>query len=216
MGEIKRLRIALRDLVALSTLPAAWAGQDPAAIAAGLTDVLSSALQLDFVFVRLLDQAGSVPVDVTRGNAWRAFPDWLDAHAGDVRHASRKIVIANVGNCTRQFRGLVLPIGFDAIGGFVAVASERADFPTETDHLLLSVAINHAALAFQTAQVVQDLRHAQEALRRARDELETKVMERTCELRRTGAELQTILDASPMGMVLVRQDRTVQRCNAAF
>ena len=43
-----------------------------------------------------------------------------------------------------------------------------------------------------------------------------KVTERTGELHRTGAELQTILDASLVGMVLIRQDHTVQRCNAAF
>jgi PAS domain S-box-containing protein len=216
LGEIKRLRIALRDLVALSTLPAAWAGRDPATIAAGLTEVLANALQLDFVFVRLLDGPEGIPVDVTRGSAWQCFPDWLETNLSHVRRTSRKTVIANVGNGTGPYRGMVLPIGFEAVGGFVAVASERTDFPTETDQLLLSVAINHAALAFQSAQLVQDLRQAEDELRRARDELETKIMERTCELRRTGAELQTILDASPVGMVLVRRDHTIQRCNAAF
>ena len=214
--EINRLRIALRDLVALSTLPAAWAGRDPASIAAGITDVLSSAMQLDFVFVRLIDRVAGIPVDVTRGDAWQDFHDWLDEHLSDVRRSSRGAVIAHVGNCARGYRGLVLPIGFEAIGGVVAVASRRVDFPTETDRLLLSVATNHAALAFQSAQLVQDLRHADEELRRARDDLETKVTERTGELRRASAELQTIFDAAPLGMVLIRSDHTVQRCNAAF
>jgi PAS domain S-box-containing protein len=214
--EIQRLRIALRDLVALSTLPAAWAGRDPATIAAGLTDVLASALQLDFVFVRLLDPNGGAPVEVTKGKGWSSLPTLVDAQAGALTRKPRKDVITNLGDCAERYRSLITPIGFDGVGGLVAVASDRPNFPTETEQLLVSVATNHAALAFQSAQLVQDLRFAKGELRRARDDLETKVAERTCELRRTGAEMQAILDASPVGMVLLRDDHTVLRCNAAF
>jgi len=52
-AEIRVLRTALRDLVALSAIPAALAGREPAAVAAGLADVLIELLQLEFVFVRL-------------------------------------------------------------------------------------------------------------------------------------------------------------------
>src|ERR1700736_4723821 len=51
-AEIRPLRTALRDLVALSTIPAAWVGREPPAIAAGLADVLVNSLHLDFAFVR--------------------------------------------------------------------------------------------------------------------------------------------------------------------
>ncbi|HEY2538297.1 MAG TPA: ATP-binding protein [Stellaceae bacterium] len=78
----------------------------------------------------------------------------------------------------------------------VAAACDRADFPTEIDQLLLSVAANHASTAFRMARLVDDHRRAEEALReserqlrRARDELETKVAERTEELRRSEAYL---------------------------
>jgi len=47
-ADAQRLRRALRDLVALSTVPAAWGGREPPAIAAGLADVLVNALHLDF------------------------------------------------------------------------------------------------------------------------------------------------------------------------
>ena len=53
-----RLRTALRDLVALSAVPAAWVGRDPPAIAADFTDVLVRSLYLDFAFVRLCDPNG--------------------------------------------------------------------------------------------------------------------------------------------------------------
>jgi hypothetical protein len=52
-AEIVALRAILRDLVALSAIPTAWVGREPAAVAAGLADALVGLLQLDFVFVRL-------------------------------------------------------------------------------------------------------------------------------------------------------------------
>ena len=76
-GDLHRLRTALRDLVALSTIPAAWVGREPSTIAAGLADVLVGSLHLDFAFVRLCDPDGRAAVDATRGDAWNAFPEWL-------------------------------------------------------------------------------------------------------------------------------------------
>jgi len=215
-GDIHRLRTALRDLVALSTIPAAWVGREPSAVAAGLADVLVGSLHLDFAFVRLCDPNGGAAVDVTRGDAWKAFPHWLHRHLAAVGHASRKEVVPDVGGGLEPCRGLVMPIGVNADGGLVAVACDRSDFPSEADQLLLSVAANHAATAFQSARLVHERRHAEEELRQARDGLELKVTERAGELRQTSAELQTILDASPVGIVLFGRDQTVRRCNAAF
>src|SRR5438477_10502642 len=215
-AEILRLRTALRDLVALSAIPAAWVGREPSTIAAGLADVLVGSLPLDFAFVRLCDPNGGAAVDVTRGDAWKAFPEWLERHRPPVGQSWRKEIIPDVGGGVERCRGLVIPIGVNGDGGLVAVACDRTDFPTETDQLLLSVAANHAATAFQSARLIHERRRAEEALCQARDELEMKVTERTGELRRTAAELQAILDASPVGIVLVRRDQTVQRCNPAF
>src|SRR5436309_11859420 len=194
-AEILRLRTALRDLVALSAIPAAWVGREPPAIAAGLADVLVGSLHLDFAFVRLCDPNGGAAVEVTRGNAWKAFPQWLQQHLAVIGQVSRKEFIPDVGGGVEPCRGIVIPVGVSAEGGLVASACERTDFPTEIDQLLLSVAANHAATAFQNARVEQ-------GLRRARGELETKVAERTAELRRATAELQTILDSSPVGVAL--------------
>jgi PAS domain S-box-containing protein len=207
-AEFVRLRTALRDLVAISTLQATWARRDPPDIAAGLADVLIGSLRLEFAFVRLCDSTRNVAVEMTRGNAWKSFPEWLQGRLAVVPD-SRKEIIPDVGGSLTPCCGVVVPIGVNAQGGLVAVASNRIDFPAEIDLLLLSVAANHAASAFQSALAEQDLR-------RARSELETKVAERTVELRRTTAELQTILDASPVGIALFGKDQAVQRCNRAF
>ena len=187
-AEIPRLRTALRDVVALSTIPAAWVGREPPAIAAGLADVLVGSLHLDFAFVRLCDPDGGAAVDVTRGNGWIGFPEWLQHHLAVFGQFSRKEIIPDVGG-VEPCRGVVIPIGVNAEGGLVAAACDRTDFPTEIDQLLLAVAANHAATAFQGARLIHERRGAEEKLRQARDELEMKVAERTADLLRSEAYL---------------------------
>jgi signal transduction histidine kinase/PAS domain-containing protein len=188
-AEIVRLRTVLRDLVALSGIPAAWIGKDPAAVAAGLADSLIGLLQLDFAFVRLRDPGGADAVDVTRGNGWRTFPDWLDRHRAAGGALSGNEIIPDVAGDLEPYRGVVIPVGVNAEGGLVAAASDRADFPTDIDQLLLSLAANHAATAFRSARLIHERTRAEEELREARNELEVKVAERTAELRRSEAYL---------------------------
>jgi signal transduction histidine kinase len=188
-AEFLGRRTLLRDLVALSTIPAAWVGREPSAVAAGLADTLIGLLQLDFAFVRLCDPSGAGAVDVTRGTAWKRFPDWLERHRASSDRLSRREIISDVGDGVQRCRGVVVPIGVNADDGVVAAASDRADFPTEIDQLLLSLAANHAATAFQSARLIHERTRAEERLHKARDELELKVAERTAELRRSEAYL---------------------------
>src|SRR5260370_7296333 len=95
-NESVPLRRALRVLVALSTIPAAWVGREPSTIAAGLADVLVGSLQLDFAFVRLCDPKGCRAIEVMRGHAWKAFPEWLQPHPGVVGQFSVTEIIAHI------------------------------------------------------------------------------------------------------------------------
>ena len=152
-AEIRSLRTVLRDLVALSAMPAAWVGLDPAAVAAGLADALTGLLQLDFVYVRLCIPGVADAVDVTRGEGWERFPAWLEGHLAEYDRLSGRQIVPDVDGGVGARRGLVIPIGVDAEGGMVAAASGRAEFPSEADQLLLNLAANHAAAAFQNERL---------------------------------------------------------------
>jgi PAS domain-containing protein len=144
--------------------------------------------------VRLCDPNGSAAVEIARGKPWPALLEWLRLADGGSRLRSESI--PGISDGARAGRGIVVPIGVNAEVGLVAAASDRPDFPSEFDQLLLSVAANYAATAFRMARLIEDHRRAEAALRvnerqlcRARDELDTKVTERTAELRRSEAYL---------------------------
>jgi signal transduction histidine kinase len=183
--ETRVARTVLRDLVALSAIPAALVGREPAAVAAGLADVLVELLRLDFVFVRLCVPSAADAVDVTWGTAWKTFPAWLESHRAESGRLSGIEIIPEVDGGHGTCRGVAIPIGVNAEVGVVAAASGRIGFPTETDQLMLGMAANHAATAFQNATLIHERARAEGELRRARDVLETKVAERTAELRRS-------------------------------
>ena len=200
------MQAALRDLVALSAIPAMWIGREPAAVATGLADALVAMLDLDFAYVRLSDPGGAGAVDVTRGSAWEEFPEWLERHLAASVPFPGKEIITDVGNGSASFNGVAVPIGFKGEDGVVVAACERPDFPSAVDQLLLSLAANHAATAFQNARLIDARRSAEEEVRRARDDLEVKVTERTAELERSRAEL-----AASRARIVTAADETRRR-----
>ena len=62
----EQLRRCLRDLAAITALPAVWRASEPAAIAEGLADVLINVLNLRFVLVRLKSAPDEPLIECTR------------------------------------------------------------------------------------------------------------------------------------------------------
>ena len=203
-AEVVRLRATVRDLLALSAIPEVWVGREPAALATEFADLLIESLHVDFAFVRLSDPEMRQTVEAVRGEAWNAFPEWLQQRLAVSGPISRKEVVNQIGGPGKSCRGILCPIGVNGERGLVAAACYRSDFPDQTDQQLLSVAANSAATAFRNAHLINELRNAQKVLRdqeqelrTARDELEIKVAERTSDLRQRERELRDVVDTIP-------------------
>jgi len=64
--ETRSLRRTMRDLVALSALPAVWAGYQPRQIAEGLADALLSTLHVDLVYLHLSGPTEGQEIEIAR------------------------------------------------------------------------------------------------------------------------------------------------------
>jgi PAS domain S-box-containing protein len=169
--EPRELRRCIRDLVALSTLPAIWTGYGPVEIANSVAAALVSMLEADFVYIGVSLGREEPMVEVThmsgpqRAGAAEAIgrsitPKWFQA-------AGHTEVIANpLGSGNARVTTAVIGTGGDAI---VAAGSAHPDFPSETQRLLLGIAANNATIALQRWQAETDQRRFVTLVERSSD-----------------------------------------------
>jgi len=148
--EIKGLQRCINDLIGVLALPAIWAGGDPSQIVRTFLDVLLSMLDLDLVYVRLVAPLGEGPIEMARVAASRsmtvraheigtAFNPWL----GAAPQTWPALVPNPIGD--GELSIVPLRLGMQGEFGAIVAGSQRADFPRQTDRLLLNVAANQAA-----------------------------------------------------------------------
>src|SRR5258708_4712642 len=96
--ETRTVRRTIRDLVALSALPAIWVGYQPHQVAESLADLLLNTLPLEFVYLHLRGSADGQEIDVARTGRRpttggqtqvirRAIAPWLDQAAVNLPQA---------------------------------------------------------------------------------------------------------------------------------
>jgi two-component system, sensor histidine kinase and response regulator len=168
--EIRTLRRTMRDLVALSALPAVWVGYQPREVAEGLADALLSTLRLELVYLRVPGQTnveeievartagGSPPSDQTR-DIGRALAPWLDGAVID----PAPTIPNPVGPGT--VRVFVVIIGCGQPAGVLVAGSRRAAFPSEEDRSFLTVGANQAAAVLQRLHAEVALRESEQRFR---------------------------------------------------
>jgi len=185
---IKRLQLCLNDLVSILALPAVWCGGGPTQVVDTLLDTLRRMLRLDLVYVRLKGQAGGTPIEVTRTDpSQREMPAphdvWKALKSQQEKHAQKWPALVREPLGAGKISILAVPLGLQGEIGVIAAGSQRADFPQETEKLLLSVAANQAAIGLQDAWLLNEQKHVS-------TELDSRVAQRTAELAAANEELQ--------------------------
>jgi PAS domain S-box-containing protein len=167
-SEVDDLRRSLRDLVALSTLPAVWRGRSSTGIAEVLSDAMHSMLSADFVYVSAKDRTGPL-FEIGRGvpesdaaRAAQILRPALEPHLRiDAAHA-RDIAHPLKPSTTARFS--VVEFHLHDLHGLVGVGSTCAGFPSETDRMLLSVGANQMAIAVQQRLAEEKLEKSEQEL----------------------------------------------------
>lgn len=164
------LQRCLRDVVALSTLPALWVDATPSQIATYLADALWSMLRVELVYVRLAGSATEPAFEVGRladapsqAAVGRALGETLAPWVADAAHGDPVLVPHPQGSGSLQL--LIMPLGTGRASGCIAVGAAHAEFPNDTDRLLLRVAANQASLAVRSAGRFAEQQRAEQELR---------------------------------------------------
>jgi PAS domain S-box-containing protein len=186
--EIKHLQRCVNDLISVLALPAMWSGGEPSQIVHTLLDALPRMLQLDLVYVRLKETGGQAPIEMVRF----AQPQEYIAQPHEIGVALKHWLGADPQEWPPLMRNhlgdrdiSIVPLGLGLQGeiGVIVAGSERADFPQQTERLILSVAANQASIGLQEAR----LRSEQ---KRVASELDLRVAQRTTELAAANEELR--------------------------
>jgi PAS domain S-box-containing protein len=163
--EVRSLRRSMRDLVALSTLPAVWGDFRADQIAESLADVLVGMVDLDLLLVRVPLSPGQPPYDAVRtrtdgpyaSEQVRTLADALPADPGGARTISRPDGGGALGM-------VAVPLGLGGDSGVLVAASEAPRFPSENDRLFLTVGANQAAMVLQRRRAEEQLQRSQREL----------------------------------------------------
>lgn len=148
-AELLALRRAARDIVAISTLPSLWQSHSPSQVADSLIEVLFHSLHLDFAYV----VSPGIDVHIETAFTARGFLKKEDAAA-----LGRKLeLLADLDDKLRMPIEIPNPFGDGYLqvashslgkpGGVLILGSHRADFPSETERLVINVACNQAVVS---------------------------------------------------------------------
>jgi PAS domain S-box-containing protein len=215
VDEIRRLRACINDLVSVLALPAIWGGCEPSQIGRTLLDALVSMLRLDLAYFRLPDSIGGAPIEMVHVPQRRN----LNARPEDI---GRLLNPCLTGQLPTSSFLIPNPVGEGKVSiaqrclglqdemGVLVAGSTRADFPTETERLLLDVAANQAVIGLQESRRLNEQR-------RVAQELDRRVAQRTREVVERDSKIRRLFDANIIGIMVAKVDTgEIVDANEAF
>ena len=164
----------MHDLKGFPTLAIKWSGMDSTAIAEGLAAVLLKELDLDLVYVQLLHPVEDRVLEIVLSKHCADAALSLFEVKGAVGMLCDATSPASTATLTDPFgsgslRATRAPIATIDPKAVVVAASQRADFPSDHDLLLLGLAANQAAIGVQRQHTERALKASQEHLRAVLD-----------------------------------------------
>ena len=198
--DIKRLQRCMNDLVSLLALPAMWSGSTPSDIVQTLLDSLLRMLDLDFVYVSLTNLVDAVPSETVRVAQSqeemfrpRELCTFLNRWLGDDPQKPYLRERSQIGD--EEVSLVSWPLGVQREVGLIVAGSRRADFPRDTEALLLGIAANQALTGLQQARLLTEQK-------RVADELDQRVAQRTAELAAAEERWRSVFENSAIGVAL--------------
>ena len=160
--DIQRFQACVNDLACLLVIPARWNSGELTDSIGSLLETLLGMLPLDFIYARLNHPEDGSPIEATRiahglqlsGQSLeigRALESRLTGEASD----SRQVMPNPIGDGEVSIARFRVGVREREEIGVVVTGSQRADFPTKVETLLLQVAANQAALMLQRQQLTR-------------------------------------------------------------
>jgi PAS domain S-box-containing protein len=189
-ADAETIKRCLGDVVALSTLPAAWAGEPSARIAQSLASALFGMLGARFVHVELRDpDTGRLVAGAGEG----APAEGLDrlARAWARGQDPHDLLILPETPEGPALRVACRRLGAHAEFGVIAAGFAEPDLPSPLHHLLLDVSATQAATGLSNSLLVHSVRQGE-------------------------ARFRTALEISTVGAITFRPDGSLIDANQAF
>jgi len=215
--ELQQLQAWINDLASVLAPPTTSSGFDSSQLTSTLLDELVRVLRLDFAYIRVSDSLEGLATEFARAARRRDVEPREIGRALD-RAVTDQAPTASLVVPNPIDEGVVslvaLGLGLRGELGRFAAASQRTDFPTQSERLVLQFAANQATITLQEARYVVKYRcwHANE------EELRKEILERTRaeeRIRQDERELRLLVDFVPQVICEVNPDGTLRYMNRA-
>jgi signal transduction histidine kinase len=155
----------LRDIVALSTLPALWVGAEPLRVAESLAAALFTTIGADLVYVWIAERPGGAPITLAQTGRYTTDEALAEQLGPDIVRWSRThdpdellLLPHPAGSGTLSIA--TRPLGVNGGVGVVGVGFAAAADLTLFRIVLLNVAATQATTAVQNADLLRSLRES--------------------------------------------------------
>jgi signal transduction histidine kinase/ActR/RegA family two-component response regulator len=153
----------LRDVVALSTLPAIWLGAEPARIVESLAAALWTVLEADFIYLALHGDEDHGPIAVAQTGRDQTKPD-LEASLGPpllewaLQHDPEDILLLSNPLGPGQLHITVRSLAINAEYGLLAAGFLDGGAPDARHQLLMHVAATQVTIAIENVRLLRSVR----------------------------------------------------------